>query len=1127
MPDKFNLSDIFISYSRRDTEFVKKLDKAFRDAGKEVWIDWEDIPLSADWWAEIKAGIEAAEAFVFVISPDSVQSTICRDEINHALECGKRFVPLLHLDIIEPTHKEAMHSAISTHNWIFCRESDSFDDAFKKLLDTIETDFEHRKVHTRLLIRAKEWQERHGDNSLLLDGNDLAQALNWLQNSTGKSPSPTDNHLSYINSSKQYRQQQRIITLGSFVAIAIFIMLSIGLFVAQRRASNNALIANQNAATAVVAQQEAQLNADYAATQAAIAVDYANIAATQAAIAEQEADENQAVARAISQVSNAQQAFERGDSFGALGFVLDAITIRALPLAQLTLAKIAYSPGAMLWLNRHTSLIIEAASSPNAMLAATASRDDTVILWDMETGAAVHILRGHTADANSVDFSPNGQTLVSVGSDARILLWDVESGAMTEFATLPGSGLDVRYSPDGALIAASVRVVRNDVDNYEVYIYAATNGDLLQIVATGTAAINSIVFTPDNTLLTGMTPDILEWELTLEGVEPTPEATAEVTEEPEAVIPEVEPIRIFTGTVGNITYIEFSPDNTQFLATATNSDIAIWDYATGTLHAQLAAHSDVVHQAAWLPDGKRIFSASRDRSLILWDAVTTEPIVVMSGHINVATAAAVSYDGRRALTGESGGVGIIWDLAVDDLIQHYGTEETRVNAVAYHPTEAIGAAGLEDGRMQFWNLATGELLHESTEGHTNVVYDVMFTTDERYAVSGGGDCRVIIWELASYEPFAFLGEPCGATEGAIGHIGAVYDIDVNADSTTIVSTGVDGDILLWDIATGRETQRINDIAGTRMFTVMFAPDNETLYTTANARLLQVDIASSTIINEFFGDTVNSVDLGISPDGTILITSLLERTIVTWNIATGEQKMVYTGHQAAIWSASFDPTGTRLVSASDDGTVIVWDVATGDVLRRYRYRLPIRNAVFSPDGKHILFGETGIYRIRIMETAELLEWVHNNRIYRLLSCREQGEFITNDACRPPESVPQISAGEQRGYVYLDAPQHWQFTGSAGAKVTILVQADNTSTGAINEATITRSRRLDSTVMLLDPNGEQLAFNDDDDGAGVATTNSGIRDFELPMDGTYTIIVAGYSGVGVGDYTLVLDIAAPTE
>jgi WD40 repeat protein len=309
--------------------------------------------------------------------------------------------------------------------------------------------------------------------------------------------------------------------------------------------------------------------------------------------------------------------------------------------------------------------------------------------------------------------------------------------------------------------------------------------------------------------------------------------------------------------------------------------------------------------------------------------------------------------------------------------------------------------------------------------------------------------------------------------------------------------------------------------------VMFAPDGETLYTTANARLLQVDITSGTIINEFFGDTVNSVDLGISPDGSTLITSLLERTIVTWDIATGAQKMVYTGHQAAIWSASFDPTGTRLVSASDDGTVIVWDVATGDVLRRYRYRLPIRNVVFSPDGKHIFFGESGIYRIRIMETAELLEWVNNNRIYRHLSCREQGEFITNDACRPTESVPQISAGEQRGYVYLDAPQHWQFTGSAGDKVTILVQADNTSTGAINEATITRSRRLDSTVMLLDPNGEQLVFNDDDDGAGVATTNSGIRDFELPLDGMYTIVVAGYSGVGVGDYTLVLDITASTE
>ncbi|MEL6525994.1 MAG: toll/interleukin-1 receptor domain-containing protein, partial [Chloroflexota bacterium] len=85
MPDIYNMSDVFISYSRKDSEFVHKLFDDIKGTGKEVWADFEDIPKAADWWNEIKAGIDAADAFVFVISPDSVRSEICRDEIEHAV----------------------------------------------------------------------------------------------------------------------------------------------------------------------------------------------------------------------------------------------------------------------------------------------------------------------------------------------------------------------------------------------------------------------------------------------------------------------------------------------------------------------------------------------------------------------------------------------------------------------------------------------------------------------------------------------------------------------------------------------------------------------------------------------------------------------------------------------------------------------------------------------------------------------------------------------------------------------------------------------------------------------------------------------------------------------------------
>lgn len=67
----------FISYSRKNKSFVQKLADAFKKAKRKIWIDWEGIPHGSDWWNEIEAGIETANAFVFIITPESLESEVC------------------------------------------------------------------------------------------------------------------------------------------------------------------------------------------------------------------------------------------------------------------------------------------------------------------------------------------------------------------------------------------------------------------------------------------------------------------------------------------------------------------------------------------------------------------------------------------------------------------------------------------------------------------------------------------------------------------------------------------------------------------------------------------------------------------------------------------------------------------------------------------------------------------------------------------------------------------------------------------------------------------------------------------------------------------------------------------
>jgi len=95
------VADVFISYAREDRACVKRLFDALEADGRDAWVDWEDIPPTADWLEEVYAAIEAADTFVFVISLDSVTSEVCNLEIAHAIKHNKRLVPIIRREVDE------------------------------------------------------------------------------------------------------------------------------------------------------------------------------------------------------------------------------------------------------------------------------------------------------------------------------------------------------------------------------------------------------------------------------------------------------------------------------------------------------------------------------------------------------------------------------------------------------------------------------------------------------------------------------------------------------------------------------------------------------------------------------------------------------------------------------------------------------------------------------------------------------------------------------------------------------------------------------------------------------------------------------------------------------------------
>ena len=108
------MADVFVSYSRRDSDFVGRVVRSIEEGGKEVWLDTEGIVDGEVFPPAIRRAIEQADTFLFVITPAAVESPFCASEVDHASDLHKRIVPVLR----EPVPDDQLPAEIRDRNWI-------------------------------------------------------------------------------------------------------------------------------------------------------------------------------------------------------------------------------------------------------------------------------------------------------------------------------------------------------------------------------------------------------------------------------------------------------------------------------------------------------------------------------------------------------------------------------------------------------------------------------------------------------------------------------------------------------------------------------------------------------------------------------------------------------------------------------------------------------------------------------------------------------------------------------------------------------------------------------------------------------------------------------------------------
>ncbi|NDJ76950.1 MAG: toll/interleukin-1 receptor domain-containing protein, partial [Chloroflexi bacterium] len=290
------MADVFISYSRKDTDFIRELYDALNARQRETWVDWRGIDYSTKWWEEICAGIEGADNFVLVISPDALESVYCQREIEHARKHHKRIVTVLYREIdaanligsfytdaekrpYEQTARDNWE-VIQAIQWIDHTKLGTLERTLEALLDAIDTDPARVRKHTRLLLRVREWEGRGRSPSALLRGDELAEYEAWQATSdaAGDEPRVTDEQRAYIAESRRTedadraaeRQRERRIRQFRLTAVALALVGLLAVILALW-ATQRANSAQEDADAADARERSANTQAANARTEVAFA----------------------------------------------------------------------------------------------------------------------------------------------------------------------------------------------------------------------------------------------------------------------------------------------------------------------------------------------------------------------------------------------------------------------------------------------------------------------------------------------------------------------------------------------------------------------------------------------------------------------------------------------------------------------------------------------------------------------------------------------------------------------------------------------------------------------------------------------------------------------------------------
>ena len=414
----------------------------------------------------------------------------------------------------------------------------------------------------------------------------------------------------------------------------------------------------------------------------------------------------------------------------------------------------------------------------------------TARIYDAATGEELHRLYAHRDTIANIEFSPDGALLATASRDATVKIWDIDKSVLvTSYVDFPEQVQDIEFSPDGEFMLIGLGNAGNYPDGTDspadssAYIWDLRNRTQAQVYEGHSNWAWAADISPDGSLVaSGSGP--LFFPASLDDLD----ATVRVWDAETG-----QHIITLSGHENTVDSVKFLPDGQQLLSASWDGSIRRWNLSDGKEVQQYLVPDAQVYMIDLLPNGGQFVSASSDAIIRLWDIESGEVLREYAGHTVAVNGVHLSRDGKLMVSasGDWGGEDRtvrLWDVETGELLQTFEGHGHIVNYAKIAPDNSFIISTSWDDTVRLWDIATGAEIRQFV-GHAGNTFGIAITEDGATLLTTSSDTTVRMWDIAS-------GEELNRFEQ---HLDWVQEVHFGPDETFAVSAGQDYSLRRWRI----------------------------------------------------------------------------------------------------------------------------------------------------------------------------------------------------------------------------------------------------------------------------------------------------------------------------------------